>query len=117
MRRWTVRVVRSRPELSLLRQLADHAVLSRRHGQSVAVLSSVWRHAGQLLVRWSVAHAHGAWDHELRLVRDRRRRRIPDARRPERSKYGVCRVAAWKPAAVQPGDGRVDQHRTAIGAG
>ena len=87
--------------------LPDHAVLSRRHGQRAAVLSGLRRHAGQLLVRRAVAHAHGARHHERRLVRDCRRRRLRQSRAirktrtpcmPSRS-TAICSGSIWRRAS------------------
>ena len=48
-RRRHVRDVRRRPDVAVLRQPADHAVLPRRHRLRRAVLHGLRRHAGQLL--------------------------------------------------------------------
>jgi photosystem II stability/assembly factor-like uncharacterized protein len=71
---------------------------------ALPLLPGVRWNAGQLLVRWPVADADRAWDHERRLVRHRGWRRISVTRRPEGPQHRVRRVAARQPAALQSGD-------------
>ncbi len=60
--------LRRRQDVSLRREPADHAVLSRRDGRVEAVLQSIRRRAGQLLGRWSVRTRNTQRNHERRLV-------------------------------------------------
>ena len=112
-RRRRLRDLRRRADVPLLREPADHAVLPRVGGQREAVLQRVRRHAGQLVrvrprrQRQPLGRAHE------RLVRRRRRRRVPDAQRSRGSEYRLRLVAERQHLAPRPAHRDLAQHPAA----
>ena len=99
--------------LAVLREPADHAVLSRVGRQRAAVLPRVRRRAGQLLGVRTVAH-----DVPLRHPHDRlgvrqQRRRIPDALGSRRSEHRLRPVAGRQHRPQRSAHGRDEEHPSA----
>ena len=95
-RRRPLRDLGRRPDVAPLHESAGHAVLPRQRGQRAAVLQRVRRRAGQrIAVRAEPDAAQRRHSHQ-RLVRRRRRRRLPDAQRSGRSQYRLLDVTEWR---------------------
>ena len=115
-RRRTLRVVRRRRDVAVLREPAGHAVLPRVHRQREALLQRLRRHPGQLVALRAVALAQPLGRPYQRLVHRGRRRWLPDAQRPERPDHRLRPVAGRQRVALRREDGRLAFDPPADGA-
>ena len=87
----------------LLGQRGHATTLLRLHGPP-----------GQRQLGRAECHAQHARDHELGLVRHRRRRRLSNSRRSDRLQHRLYRVAGWEREPVRPADRtRAGEHPSA----